>query len=91
MSAPLIVCIPDYSTPVHDLHSPHTDTSVPGLSWSNMDVIPSQLLRDELMRRGEALDPQRPACGTKGNRGSYNTPLHVFALFLILILSTAGK
>ena len=31
-----------------------------------------------------------PACGSRGSRGSYNTTLHVLALFLILILSTLG-
>jgi hypothetical protein len=48
------------------------------------------MLREELLRRRGDLEQQRPECGTKGNRGSYNTPLHVFALFLILALSTAG-
>ena len=33
---------------------------------------------------------QNPACGSQGLRGSYNTTLHVLALFLILILSTLG-
>lgn len=33
---------------------------------------------------------QRPACGSK-TKGEYNTPLHVFALVLILALSTGGK
>lgn len=30
------------------------------------------------------------SCGSRGSRGSYNTTLHVLALFLILILSTLG-
>ncbi|KAF2707479.1 Zinc/iron permease [Pleomassaria siparia CBS 279.74] len=55
-----------------------------GLSW---DDIPTHLLRAELHRRQGS---DRPACGTKGGRGSYNTPVHVFALFLILGLSTAA-
>ncbi|OQN97793.1 hypothetical protein B0A48_16114 [Cryoendolithus antarcticus] len=33
-------------------------------------------------------DTTRPACGTRTTTHSYNTPLHVFALFLILALST---
>ncbi|KAF2797646.1 Zinc/iron permease [Melanomma pulvis-pyrius CBS 109.77] len=55
-----------------------------GPSW---DDIPTHLLRAELRRRQNG---DRPACGTKGGRGSYNTPIHVFALFLILGLSTAA-
>lgn len=35
-------------------------------------------------------DGQRPACGSK-TKGDYNTPLHVFALVLILVLSVGGK
>ncbi|KAH7123804.1 Zinc/iron permease [Dendryphion nanum] len=57
---------------------------IAGLSWTD---IPTHLLRDELSRRQ---NEERPACGTKGGRGSYNTSLHVFALFLILALSTAA-
>ncbi|MCJ1396802.1 hypothetical protein MMC18_009694 [Xylographa bjoerkii] len=53
------------------------------ISWSD---IPTAILRAELQRRQDT--PEKPACGTKGNRGSYNTSLHVFALVLILVLST---
>ncbi|KAF2013348.1 Zinc/iron permease [Aaosphaeria arxii CBS 175.79] len=56
---------------------------IAGFSWTD---IPTHILRDELRRR--QTDDDRPACGTKGNRGTYNTPLHVFALVLILALST---
>ncbi|MCJ1404899.1 hypothetical protein MMC11_008125 [Xylographa trunciseda] len=52
-------------------------------SWSD---IPSAILKAELLQRQDT--PEKPACGTKGNRGNYNTPLHVFALVLILVLST---
>ncbi|KAF2253275.1 Fe transport protein 3 [Trematosphaeria pertusa] len=55
-----------------------------GLSWTD---IPTHLLRAELLRRQ---DDGRPTCGTKGGRGSYNTPIHVFALILILAVSTAA-
>lgn len=55
-----------------------------GVPWSE---IPTHLLRAELERRQE---DERPTCGTKGGKGHYNTPLHVFALILILALSTAG-
>ncbi|RFU32738.1 hypothetical protein B7463_g3629, partial [Scytalidium lignicola] len=49
--------------------------------------IPSEFLRAELARRAE--DPPQPACGSD-ERGTYNTPLHVFALVLILVLSTVA-
>lgn len=32
----------------------------------------------------------KPQCGSTVDMGPYNTPLHVGALFLILILSTCG-
>jgi zinc transporter 1/2/3 len=54
-------------------------------TWSS---IPSDLLRAELARRqNENGASEKPACGS-GDRGAYDTPLHVFALFLILGLST---
>ncbi|RWA14867.1 hypothetical protein EKO27_g136 [Xylaria grammica] len=54
-------------------------------SWSS---IPSDILRAELARRQENNGvPEKPACGS-GDRGTYDTPLHVFALILILALST---
>lgn len=34
-------------------------------------------------------DNAKPACGSI-KQGAYNTPLHVMALFLILVLSTLG-
>ncbi|ERF71018.1 hypothetical protein EPUS_03298 [Endocarpon pusillum Z07020] len=48
--------------------------------------LSSQALRTELQRRDEATG--KPVCGSGGRTGSYNTPLHVAALFIILILST---
>ncbi|KAI0975468.1 zip family zinc transporter [Xylaria arbuscula] len=55
------------------------------VSWSS---IPSDLLRAELSRRQDDDGaPKKPACGS-GDRGAYDTPLHVFALVLILSLST---
>ncbi|KAI0389468.1 Zinc/iron permease [Xylariaceae sp. FL0594] len=54
-------------------------------SWSS---IPSHVLYAELARRQNDNDPSaKPACGS-GDRGAYDTPLHVFALLLILTLST---
>jgi hypothetical protein len=55
-------------------------------TWAN---IPTALLRAELSRRREA--QEKPACGSRGGKGGYNTPLHVFALILILLLSTLGR
>ena len=51
--------------------------------------ISTEVLRAELLKRvGEDYD--KPECGSNGARGSYNTSLHVAALILILVLSTAG-
>ncbi|KAK4129825.1 Zinc/iron permease [Parathielavia appendiculata] len=50
--------------------------------WSS---IPTELLLAELSGRDDV--PNRPACGS-GKKGSYDTGIHVFALFLILALST---
>ena len=55
------------------------------VSWSH---LPTALLRAELAKRQDAVP--KPACGSGGNRGSYNTSIHVGALILILVLSTAG-
>ncbi|KAL0475020.1 Zinc/iron permease [Neurospora intermedia] len=54
------------------------------LPWSS---IPTDLLRAELSKRVDATDKSRPQCGS-GEKGEYNTGLHVFALVLILLLST---
>jgi hypothetical protein len=52
--------------------------------------ITTELLRRELQRRQEEV--AKPECGSKGAGGNkqYNTGSHVFALGLILALSTAG-
>ncbi|KMU91966.1 zinc transporter protein [Coccidioides immitis H538.4] len=66
---------------------------------SSLADVPISLLKAELERRsldiraqgispGPAQPSTRPACGSTTRAGSYNTPIHVFALFLILILST---
>lgn len=52
--------------------------------------ISSALLKAELTRRLGDDEDFRPECGSGGVKGSYNTPLHVFALFLILFLSVLG-
>ncbi|KAH0252702.1 hypothetical protein KCU91_g18804, partial [Aureobasidium melanogenum] len=56
-------------------------------SWSD---ISTSALRAELLRR-QAVDHDRPTCGTTGTTNDYNMPLHVFALILILVLSTLGQ
>lgn len=55
------------------------------LVWSE---IPTALLRAELVRRQD--DSSKAACGSGKGRGSYNTSLHVAALVLILVVSTAA-
>lgn len=50
-------------------------------------AISTKLLLAELRRRKE--DGERPACGSK-ETGWYDTAAHVFALLLILTLSTLG-
>ena len=53
-------------------------------AWSS---IPTDLLLAELSRRDDTTG--RPECGS-GKKGTYDTGIHVFALFLILTLSTVG-
>ena len=53
-----------------------------------LTTLPIELLHAEIFRRQDA--PYKPTCGTSGEKGTYNMPLHVFALFLILGLSTLG-
>ncbi|XHG02784.1 hypothetical protein AWENTII_006115 [Aspergillus wentii] len=65
-----------------------------GISASRRSIptisdIPDTILRAELARRSEIRDSGtgKAACGSR-ERGAYNTPIHVMALFLILVLST---
>lgn len=53
-------------------------------SWSQ---IPTALLQAELTRRQDGA--LKPECGS-GEKGHYNTPVHVFALLLVLGLSITG-
>jgi len=55
--------------------------------WMGLSEISTHILQAELRRRDEH---DRPACGSKGGKKHYNTAAHVFALFLILFLSTAA-
>lgn len=48
-----------------------------------------ELLHAELQRRQD--ESSKPACGSTGKQGTYNVPIHVFAVFLILIISTIGE
>jgi hypothetical protein len=76
-----------YSMSYTDLRS-HRLTETDG-SNGFLTNLPLDLLHAELRRRQET--PEKPECGTRDKRGSYSTGLHVFALFLILALSTLGK
>ncbi|KAL4981357.1 Zinc/iron permease [Aspergillus falconensis] len=60
-----------------------------GASASALSRVSNALLREELYRRNIYRDSSeaKPACGSI-KQGAYNTPLHVMALFLILVLST---
>ncbi|QPC75251.1 hypothetical protein HYE68_006003 [Fusarium pseudograminearum] len=53
-----------------------------GESWA---LIPTDLILAELKRRQK--DGEKPECGSR-SKGSYDTSAHVFALILILVLST---
>ncbi|RMZ78027.1 hypothetical protein DV737_g4075, partial [Chaetothyriales sp. CBS 132003] len=48
-------------------------------------TLPLELLHAELQQRQ---DGDKSKCGTTGKQGKYNNGLHVFALVLILVLST---
>ncbi|CAK4033638.1 Zinc-regulated transporter 2 [Lecanosticta acicola] len=50
--------------------------------------IPLSILRAELERRQAAEPTERPACGSGAKSRNYNVGIHVFALILILTLST---
>lgn len=54
---------------------------------ASLASIPYDLLLAELAKRDDV--DTKPQCGG-GKKGAYDTPLHVFALFLILALSTLG-
>jgi len=58
----------------------------PDLLARDLDIsrLPIEPLHAELAKRQDA----KPSCGSTGDRGTYNVGLHVFALFLILVLST---
>ncbi|KEZ45974.1 hypothetical protein SAPIO_CDS1371 [Scedosporium apiospermum] len=63
---------------------------IPRDPWSS---ISTEELLSELSKRqhgGPAMDGPKPHCGSTMDMGSYNTPLHVGALFLILVLSTTA-
>ncbi|KAK8225906.1 Zinc/iron permease [Phyllosticta capitalensis] len=64
------------------VHAGHVAARDKLASWSD---IPFEVLRRELQRRQD--EGERPECGSGKKGSSYNTPLHVFALILILVLS----
>ncbi|KAL8644462.1 MAG: hypothetical protein Q9210_007244 [Variospora velana] len=50
--------------------------------------VPTALLQAEIAPRADT--PTKPACGSGHSTKAYNTPLHFFALLLILGLSVGG-
>lgn len=58
-------------------------------SQALLSDIPSTLLQAELAKRQD--ESSKPVCGSGKAKDGYNTSLHVFALILILALSTAGE
>ncbi|TVY82064.1 Zinc-regulated transporter [Lachnellula suecica] len=58
-----------------------------GNADKSKDTISTEFLRAELLRRDD--EAAKPQCGS-GVKGSYNTSVHVFALGLILVLSTVA-
>ncbi|KAK0907079.1 hypothetical protein LTR91_006860 [Friedmanniomyces endolithicus] len=73
----------------HLLQSP-SSTSSPADTPKPQDLLTTLTfsdLRAELSRR-QSEPTTRPTCGSNASPHTYNTPLHVFALLLILTLST---
>ncbi|KAL8998199.1 MAG: hypothetical protein Q9169_002684 [Polycauliona sp. 2 TL-2023] len=56
------------------------------ISWAN---VPTAILQAEIARRDDT--PTKPACGSGKSTKAYDTPLHFFALLLILGLSVAAR
>lgn len=56
------------------------------ISWAD---VPTAILQAEIARRDDA--PTKPTCGSGKSTKAYDTPLHFFALLLILGLSVAGQ
>lgn len=71
------------------LASPSCINSI-GMTDISIQSISIDVLRAELQRRASENGDVKPACGTTGRRGSYNVPVHIFAVFLILIISFLG-
>ncbi|KAL8777045.1 MAG: hypothetical protein Q9213_008033, partial [Squamulea squamosa] len=56
------------------------------ISWAN---LPTAVLQAEIARRDNI--PTKPTCGSGKSSKAYDTPLHFFALLLILGLSVAAR
>ncbi|KAF7560089.1 hypothetical protein G7046_g4069 [Stylonectria norvegica] len=70
----------------HSLLRQHTGpAALPKIRRESWSSIPTNLILAELQRRQD--DGEKPECGSR-TKGSYNTSAHVFALILILSLST---
>lgn len=54
-----------------------------------LSSLPTDILYAELNKRQNGTP--KPSCGSEGISEDYNTGAHVFALFLILFLSTLGE
>ncbi|KAM3420217.1 hypothetical protein BST61_g3507 [Cercospora zeina] len=63
-----------------------TPNGLSDISARSAADLPLSLLHAELARRQAA--GERPACGSDNSNREYSFPLHVFALLLILVLST---
>ena len=81
---PSLRCSPRYNSPC-TCWIPPFYWHCAGESWAS---ISTDTILAELRRRQE--DGEKPACGSR-SKGSYDTSAHVFALVLILVLSTLGK
>ena len=57
---------------------------------SFLSEVSTTVLQAELFKRNDTSAP-KPSCGSGRSKGTYDTSLHVFALILILVLSTAGR
>ncbi|SPO02371.1 related to low affininty zinc transporter [Cephalotrichum gorgonifer] len=62
--------------------------AIPREIWSSLSTADILAELSKRQHGGNTDDAPKPQCGSTANAGSYNTALHVGALFLILILST---
>ncbi|RMD42618.1 hypothetical protein DV735_g2509, partial [Chaetothyriales sp. CBS 134920] len=70
------------------MERPPRSPLAPGATIAGTAAFLPALSLELLTERQESQDDGKPKCGTTGKQGGYNTGLHVFALVLILALST---